>query len=368
MTQGGKSMGRGENTVITRLARWVLDFDMDAIPPEVITLMKHSFLDAMGCAFAARSAQAVQNILQTLDDLGGNEECTVIGAAEQTSIVNAVLANGVLIRALDFNDHLGMDPNDGSRLGGHPSDVMAVTLSVGEWKKKSGKEVLGATVMAYELFGRLQKFLHRDLPWDHVTALGLVAPAAAGRLLGLSEEQLAHALALSAAHSLTLGAVRRGQLSASKFLASPMVMKNGMLSTLFAARGVTGPLAVFEDSRGLIRALMTEMDPDILMQPVGKKYMMEGVAIKAYPAFDIAQAPIAAALKMREALTFPLEQVDRIELALNDHPMTRMLVADRSRQHPQESGNSRSQCAFPGGGSPAGWRAHTTAICRGAVA
>ncbi|MFC1817010.1 MmgE/PrpD family protein [Thermodesulfobacteriota bacterium] len=52
----------------------------------------------------------MQNILLALDDMAGKEECTVIGTPKRTAVVNAVLANGTLIRALALNDFFAVDP------------------------------------------------------------------------------------------------------------------------------------------------------------------------------------------------------------------------------------------------------------------
>ncbi len=324
-----------KSTLITKLARWVLDFDASWIPQEIINLAKLSVLDSIGCALAALSEETAQNTLRVIDDLGGTVECTVIGTPMRTSVANAVLANGVLIRSLDFNDHLANDPTDGTKLGGHPSDCIATALSVGERQKNQGRDALVAIVMGYELFGRLQKLLDRERPWDHVTALGFVAPAVAGRLMALEEEKLAHALALSAAHCATLGVVRRGQLSAAKFMASPIVAQTGMLATLLAARGITGPLGVFEDERGLSSGVLPEEALSILTSPSGGKFMFEGVTIKAFPSLDTSQAAIAAALEMRQVLKSSLDNLEKIEVLMLDHPNIRKQIEDEDRRRPK---------------------------------
>ena len=320
--------------LVTQLARWILDFNVSVILQGTIKLAIFSFLDSIGCALEATSDRAIQNILGLVDDLGGKEVCSIIGTSKRTSVVNAVLANGILIRALDFNDYLVMDSNDGTSLGGHPSDCIAVALSVGEWQKRTGRDVLGTSLMGYEMFGRLRKLLHREPIWDHVTTFGIVAPAIAGRLMGLNEEQISHALAISAAHCATLGIIRRGQLSAAKFLASPLVQQTGTLAALLAARGATGPLTIFEDKYGLTHTVMPEQDPSILTQPIKNRYIIEDVGIKLFPSFDISQAAIAAAVKMQKDFKPSQEDIEVIELTLNDHPRIQKHISYEERRHP----------------------------------
>ena len=120
--------------LIVRLARWVRGFDYDAIPDHVLALAKFSLLDAIGCAIAAPSySKSGRDILAALEDLPTSDQCTIIGWKRRASVDDAVFVNGLRIRTLDFNDHMANDPNDGAKLGSHPSDNMAVGLAVGEW-------------------------------------------------------------------------------------------------------------------------------------------------------------------------------------------------------------------------------------------
>ena len=167
-------------SVTEALADWVVGFDRAAIGPAPQERLKLSILDAIGCAYLARACAATAPVLAALGDLSGPGPVTVIGEGAKAEIAPAVLANATLIRALDFNDHQAIDPNDGTRLGGHPSDILAVALSVAEWRGCSGAEMLTAAAMGYEIFGRAQKLLGRGHAWDHVTVHGLTAPAVAG--------------------------------------------------------------------------------------------------------------------------------------------------------------------------------------------
>ncbi len=324
-----------EHTVITGLARLIRDFDADAIPAHVIERIKLSLLDAIGCGFQAYSTGAMDGVLAALPALGAGTDCTVIGTHRRAAVADAVLVNGAAFHALDFNDHLALDPNDGAKLGGHPSDALAVALAVGEWRGNSGREVLAAAVMGYEVFGRFQKLLDRALSWDHVTAYGTVAPAIAGRLMKLDEMALAHGLAMGTAHGVTPGVVRRGRLSASKFLASAQVMQTATVSTLLAAAGVTGPLAVFEyPEKGLASQVLPGADLTVLSRPIEAKLMVEGVTIKAYPSLDTSQAAIAAVLEAAKKLSLPADEIERVALRMIDHPGVRQQIDDEDRRHP----------------------------------
>jgi len=328
-----------DKSATERLAHWVRDFEAGAIPPTIraaaLERLKLSVLDAIGCAYLARGSEATQPMIAAQGDLGPGGPCTIIGGAEPAPVTAAVLLNATLIRALDFNDHLAMDPNDGARLGGHPSDVLAVALAVGQWRERSGAEVLEAALMGYEIFGRAQKLLGRGHSWDHVTVHGLTAPAIAGKLMGLPVDALADALSLGAAHGTTPGVVRRGALSSAKFLAGPMVLQAGTTAALLAAHGATGPRAVFEESeKGLGRQVYAGADMTGLSAPLTGRPMVEGVTIKAYPGLDTSQAPIAAVIEARKAHGGPADEIAALTLTLTDSPMVRRQVEDPALKNP----------------------------------
>jgi 2-methylcitrate dehydratase len=318
-----------------RLAHWVRDFKAPFAGNAALERLKLSVLDAIGCAFLARASAATGPMIAAQGDLGRGGPCTIIGGAEPAPLTAAVLLNATMIRALDFNDHLAIDPNDGTRLGGHPSDVLAVALSVGEWRERTGAEVLEAALMGYEIFGRAQKLLGRDHSWDHVTVHGLTAPAIAGKLMGLPVDALADALSLGAAHGTTPGAVRRGALSSAKFLAGPMVLHAGTTAALLAAHGATGPRTVFEEAeKGLGRQVYMGTDMAALSAPHTGRPMMEGVTIKAYPGLDTSQAPIAAVLEAREAHGGPVDDIGAVTLTLTESPMVRQKIEDPALKNP----------------------------------
>jgi ABC-type nitrate/sulfonate/bicarbonate transport system substrate-binding protein len=102
---------------------------------------------------------------------------------------------------------------------GHPSDNIAVALSVGEKFRASGLSVIASLALGYEIYCRMQDIIPARGTWDHTTASALAAPLIAGRLMGLTAEQLAHAAALSATHGNTLAVVSMSTLVVREIVA-----------------------------------------------------------------------------------------------------------------------------------------------------
>ena len=145
-----------ENTTVTRLAQAVCAFDHETLAPEVIEQTKLLVLDTLGCAIAADGVDTVDEVRRSIRALGGEPQATLIAGGGKTSVLNAILVNGALVRVLDLNDYNIIKGKDGEPgMGGHPSDNIPVALAVGEWRRRSGSDVIGAVVLVYEIFSRL---------------------------------------------------------------------------------------------------------------------------------------------------------------------------------------------------------------------
>src|SRR5919108_1119293 len=317
-------------TLVQQIAGNVLSVAAAAIPSEVVEHTKALILDAIGCALAATEEPAFARASRIFAQLGGNPDCTVIGSPQRVNLPQAVLLNGILIRSLDLNDvYLGPGQM------GHPSDNIAVALSVGEKFRASGLNVIASVALGYEIYCRLQDIIPARGTWDHTTASALAAPLIAGRLMGLNPEQLAHAAALSATHGNTLSVVRTGQLANSKASANAMVSSQAVLCSLFAAEGMTGPLGVIEHPRGLSSGMLTGAKLDLLNQPIGAPYRIMTTAIKAYPCVGTAQTMVAGVLQARAGIANPMGEVQRIEVVMADVPIVRAHAADEQRRYPE---------------------------------
>src|SRR5215813_2304819 len=315
--------------LVKQIAERILEFDSKSIPAEVATHAKALILDSIGCALAAGREHAYERALHTFEAIGGNAECTIIGSNRRMPVTNAVMLNGILIRELDLNDAYV-----GPGQMGHPSDNIAVALSVGEKQRSSGLDVIASVIAGYELYCRIQDIIIGRGPWDHVTASALVAPAIAGRLLKLDADQLANAMALSAAHGNTLSAVRSGQLSNAKAMANAFVASQGTLCSLLASRGTTGPLSIFEGKGGLDKAFLAGADLNLLMEPIRDPFRISDVSIKAYPCIGTSQAMVAGVIQARREFVDPVKEVKHLEIRMADTPFVRSQVEDEDRRYP----------------------------------
>jgi len=98
--------------------------------------------------------------------------------------------------------------------------------------------------------------------FDHTSQLAFSHNAAAGRLLGLSEQQIANAIAMAAVSDASFAVVRAKPLSQWKGLASAQSALGSMNALFLARRGVEGPLQVIEGPLGIDHLLRMKINID----------------------------------------------------------------------------------------------------------
>lgn len=315
---------------VPALARWIAAFDAADLSTRIVDQAKLLLLDSIGCAFAGAGEPVAHGVMALCSELGGSGPCTVIGQRAKTDPAHAALANGVRLRVLDLNDYLIAETKHGPEIGGHPSDNIPVALAMGEARRRSGREILAAIVLAYELYDHFKGRMDRAAPWDGVGVSGFVAPAVAGRLMGLDADRLAHALALGGMRAALPAVVRRGGISAAKSIANALVAQAGVEAALLAEDGVTGPLAILGSEDGL-RGVFPAAAP--LSPPPSAGGAIMRANVKAYPCLATGQCVVAAALRLR-AQRGNADNIERVELIMADYPFIARQQKDPGRARP----------------------------------
>ncbi len=313
-----------------RLAEWIAAFGKSEMNAETADRARAILLDSLGCALFASADDKAAPILRAAPGFGGGDTCTVFGTRMRASLPATVFLNGSLIRLLDLNDSY-----IGPRQVGHPSDNIAAAVAAAEAAKRSGKDLLQAIRLGYEVYGRLLDMGAPESPWDHVTASGLVTAAMTGWLLRLPLDRLTDALALSAMHCATLGEVRVGKISGAKSIANAVVGQTASLLTLLAAEGITGPEQALEGRRGYANLILDGVDfGDFFKEATSDRLM--SVGLKQFPCFALGQGPISAALELREKLPHP-EALEKLTVVLANTGPARLRLSDEHGRMPNSS-------------------------------
>ena len=222
-------------TASRALAKYVAALKYDHLSPEVVRYTKHLILDTLGVALGGYLSEPSRMTRGLARDLGGHPESTVIGSGDRTSCSLAAMANGVMVRYLDFMDiYFNVDTP-------HPSENIPAALAVAEREHRGGKDALLAAFIGFEVQGRFADWIPcHKLGWHHVTMGGYTVPLVAGKLLGLSESELANAMGIGGCSNNTTDYVH-GQISMIKALGYPFGAQRGIEAALLAQKGFTGP-------------------------------------------------------------------------------------------------------------------------------
>ena len=273
----------------------------EALPRDVVHTAKRLIVDTVGCALGGYWSEPARIARDLAATVRSSEPVTVIGSGERTSVDLATFANGVMIRFLDFND--GYTSTGES---GHPSDSIAAVLSTAELRRRSGRETIAATVLAYEVFCRIcdQADL-KPLGFDHVTVGGIASTAAAARLLGLRREEIEQALNLGIAPNVALYQTRIGNVSMWKGCAYANASRNAVFAAMLAARGMTGPSPVFEGVGGYFKAVTRKPFHLDAWGGATHPYKILEASIKRFPLGQYSQTVVEAALRLREKIGSP---------------------------------------------------------------
>ncbi|MDP2355237.1 MAG: MmgE/PrpD family protein [Beijerinckiaceae bacterium] len=309
----------------------VKSYEIAALQLEQASLL---LLDTIGCAIAGRQDHGAATVVSTVTTWGGAQDCQIIGHQLRTNAANAILANGALLRALDLNDYVFRVEGSQTRLGGHPSDNNPVALAFAELAKTSGRALLEAIVIGYEMFGRAKAFSVDAGEWDGVSYSGLVVPAIACRLLQLSEKQTADAMAISLARCATSAMVRTGHISSAKSIANALVAKSSAEAVLLAAGGVSGPIGVLDHKRGMRSLFSNAQALEALVQPIKNPSYIMSARIKPFPCVGTAQCAVEAAIQLNRKLHGDLSGVHKLRLEMGDHPTVIRHLADTERANP----------------------------------
>ena len=278
-------------TVGRQIAQWVNNLTYDRLDEQTVHEVKRRLIDSIACALGAYYSPpgcVTRAMALALNDTRAG---IVLGTKHSTSPERAAFANGTLFRYLDYNDtYLSREP-------AHPSDNLSAAVAVAQAAGRTGRDLILAAVIGYEIQCRLCDAASlRAHGWDHVFYGALSTAALAGKLWGLDEDQIEHALGLAGVCNIATRQTRTGQMSMWKACAFANAARNGVFAADLARRGLTGPYEIFEGPKGIFNQLT---GPFELNLGATGDFMINKTYIKFWPAEYHSQSAIEAILALR---------------------------------------------------------------------
>jgi 2-methylcitrate dehydratase PrpD len=234
-------------TLAHQIAQRIHALRFEDLSPTALEWTNHAFIDTIGCALAGMAEDA-PHILMSVPGVAETPGPASLWACDRkTSVLDAALVNGTASHALDYDDVSGA-------MGGHPSAMLIpAMIAIAESSGASGRDLSLAYVVGYEAECRIARgvhFHHYDKGWHPTATLGIFGTvAAAARLLSLTVEQTATALALAASFASGLKA-NFGTMT--KPLHVGHASRNGLFAAFMAQRGFTANAEVFEHKQGFL--------------------------------------------------------------------------------------------------------------------
>ena len=341
-TDAGSSAasGRGGDTdeIVRALAEYALEVNAD-LPGQTRDEVRRKVVDVVACAYGAFDEPAVDAVRRYVQAHDHSGPALIWGTTMRVATPLAAIANGTAVRCLDYNDGYQGARGDA---GGHPSDVVPALLAVAEEAEASGVDAAVAIALAYEVevcLADAWRVKKRGV-LDHVNAQALAACCGAARLLGLSQEQLQEALAISAVAHVGLWQARKNQVRMWKSVAAGNAMRNAIECCYLARAGVQGPSRPFEGSAGLLHAAGDEDGIwwDALDSIVQKRAptKIRDTNMKCWPVGQVGQSSVDVAVEMHGKID-DLDDIKEIVISTFESAARSMCREDNWRPVTRES-------------------------------
>jgi 2-methylcitrate dehydratase PrpD len=290
------------------------------LPEPVISRVRDSVLDILGCMVAGRTLPSATIVADLTPDLGGSgRSSTVFGdrvSAPWAGLVNATSAHGVELDDTDNSASL------------HPGNVVIpAVLAVAQSIGANGARAATAIVAGYDAMIRIGRAAGPQNQYErgfHPTATCGVfgAAVAAGSLLALDAAQMTRALGI--AGSFASGSLEYIDSGAwTKRLQVGGAVQSGVLAALLAARDYQGPHTILEGRFGFLHGYAGSAAVAELTRGLEDPFAIMGVSVKAFACCRYCQTPVDGLLQLlrREGIRPDMVKSIDVGLVAAGHPI-----------------------------------------------
>ncbi len=297
-----------DRTAVERIATFARSARAVDLTSDVRALLKRNVLDSVGCAIAALPGAPFKALRNQFEEYRSAESSTLIGGGK-TSVDQAALYNAGLVRYVDLLDSY-MSP------GGlcHPSDNFGAILAVAEHAGASGEDFLLALAVAYEVQCRFSAAVPvMAKGFNHALQLAMSVAVGSGKLFGLTEPQIANAVAIAAADNVSLSCVHSEPVSQWKGFSPGLTGMRAVYAASLAKRGFTGPMRLFEGPNGLERMFAQDIRVDWENSSLS---VVKQTVLKKFCSLIHGQPVLEATLEVKRKHRLSADDVGRVECAI----------------------------------------------------
>jgi len=279
------------------------------IPGNDIDTAKRLLLDYVGYAARSVGEEPAKIMRETVAEVGGQPEATIIGASFKSSCPWAAFVNGAMGHMTELDDtHRGTMS--------HPGDsILPSAIAVGERSKADGKTVLAAIVAGYDCALRAGYSVmptHYTKGWHPTGTFNVFGSAVtAAKILDLPSDKLNNALGLAGAQ--TSGNFAHMEIRGmTKDFNPGKAAFSGVLGALLAKNGFVASDNIFENAKGFIHLYSDSPKPERLTANLGKPFLIGEVAHKAFPGCFHLHSSRQAVLEIAEEQSLTHDNVQKV--------------------------------------------------------
>jgi 2-methylcitrate dehydratase PrpD len=301
------------------LARFLHAARFEDLPRLAVEHAKIVVASTLASAAAGSRIESARIVRTLAEEQGGREEAAVWYARTRLPIAQAARVNAMQ------SDASASDDSDLRNVAHSGTSVTAVGLAIGERAGSSGRDLLTAIVAGYEAAGRVSEALMTRQEFHASMAVAFGGTVTAARLLGLTAEETAHALALTAT---TVGGLAMGTDSWAREYHAGNAALTAVNAALAAGRGFTANPDMLEARRGFLAMFAgAGVEPESLARDLGAEWdIVTHLAIKLVPGAHAFHPAVEAAVDAARRANVPPERVARI---LVSGPRHRSLPVER---------------------------------------
>jgi 2-methylcitrate dehydratase PrpD len=282
------------------------------LPDDLLERTKQCLLDWFAVTVAGAQEELTDILIREAIEDGAKGPASLVGRSETTLPSTAALINGAASHALDYDDV-------NFAMHGHPTvTVVPALLALGEQRKASGRLFVESFVAGYETAGRIGRLVepsHYDRGFHATATVGsFSATAAAGRMLGLSDTQLAVAFGIAATQAAGL---KSNFGTMCKPLHAGTASEHGLRAAKLAAKGFTARGDSLECDQGFASSQSNHLNTEDALGEPPSGWHLRNNLFKYHAACYMTHAPIECAKEIRLKSNFPPERVKKIVLRLD---------------------------------------------------
>ena len=291
------------------LAAHICRTGLQDVPVNSLAATCRDVLDTFGAMLGGSGAPGIVELASLTRRWGGLEESTLAVLGGKMPAHHAALVNSAMGHALDFDDTYDK--------GGHVhpgTSVLAASLAVAEsLGGVTGGQLILAVTLGLDVSCRLGLAAHDDRGWHRTASFGIFgATAAAGKLLGLNQDQMVHAFGI--AYSQAAGnrqCIVDGALT--KRFQAGQAAHGAVLAAFLAKEGFTGAANVFAGQYGFFPMYQPDgYDLSVIDEKLGVEFFGDRLSLKPYPCGRPTHTYIDAAIKLHHKLDLAHKAIESV--------------------------------------------------------